>query len=102
MTAARYDSIRGGAIWNERMKRDDGQEIAWAMVQALRELARGEDQTDWQTRTLELTFNPMQVPPTPGDVMWFVVACNVLIEMKDDFTAQVKEARARGEQVAAP
>jgi hypothetical protein len=96
MQGPAYDAIRGGAIWDQRMSSDDGVFVASWMVEVLREMARGVHHPDgWQIETLTRSFDD------GADPIWLAVACNVLIEMFDDFKAQVAEAKARGEEVPA-
>jgi hypothetical protein len=96
VTGPAYDVERGAAIWNQRMSPDDpddGPHVASWMVQVLREVTRGAEFPDcWQAETINRSFDG-------GDWMWRAVAGNVLIEMYDDFKAQVAEAKARGEEV---
>jgi hypothetical protein len=96
MNGPPYDDERGGAIWNQRMSPidlEDGPFVASWMVQVLREQSQGVHHPEgWQTETLNRSFDG-------GDPVWWGVACNVLIEMLDDFKAQVAEAKSRGEEV---
>lgn len=89
-----YDAERGGAIWNQRMSSEDGEFVASWMVQTLREVVQGTEFPDgWQAETIRRSFDPGYDP------IWAAVGGNVLIEMYEDFKAQVAEAKARGEQV---